>query len=63
MLTIDCDECVMQYTAACDDCMVTFLCDRDPSETVVIEAEEARAVRVLSGAGLVPHLRHQRRAG
>ena len=26
-LTIDCDECRMQGTSACADCVVTFLCD------------------------------------
>jgi hypothetical protein len=26
VLRIDCDECVMQATSACDDCVVTFLC-------------------------------------
>ncbi len=25
MLTIDCCECVMRDTAACDDCVVTFV--------------------------------------
>jgi hypothetical protein len=62
-LTIDCDECVMQGTDACDDCVVTFLLDRDPGEAVVIDAAEARAVRLLAGAGLVPGLRHQRPTG
>ena len=62
-LTIDCDECVMQGTDTCDDCVVTFLLDRDPDEAVVIDAAEARAVRLLAGAGLVPGLRHQRPTG
>ncbi len=62
-LTIDCDECVMQGTDVCDDCVVTFLCERDPEAAVIIDADEARTVRLLSGAGLVPRLRHQRRTG
>ncbi len=62
-LTIDCDECVMQGTDTCEDCVVTFLLDRDPGAAVVIDAEEARAVRMLGRAGLVPQLRHQRRTG
>ena len=62
-LTIDCDECVMQGTDTCDDCVVTFLLDRDPDAAVLIDADEARAVRMLSRAGLVPQLRHQRRTG
>jgi hypothetical protein len=62
-LTIDCDECVMQGTDTCEDCVVTFLLDRDPDEAVVIDAAEARVVRLLAGAGLVPGLRHQRPTG
>ena len=56
-LLIDCDECVMQHTHTCDDCVVTFICSRQPEEAVVIEVAEARAMRVLGDAGLVPHLR------
>lgn len=60
--TIDCDECVMQGTAACDDCVVTFLCSREPGEAVVVDVDEARAMRSLARAGLVPELRHVRRS-
>ncbi|MBW8824752.1 MAG: hypothetical protein JF603_00110 [Acidobacteria bacterium] len=62
LLTIDCDECELQGTRACDDCVVTFLCQRAPDEAVVIDVAEARAVRLLGQAGLVPTLRHHRRA-
>jgi hypothetical protein len=62
-LTISCDDCSMQHTAACDDCIVTFICDRDPDDAVVIDAEEARAVRLLHQAGLVPDLRYSGRVG
>jgi hypothetical protein len=62
-LTIDCDECVMQHTEACEDCVVTFLCDRDPGETLVIEAREERVVHLLQRAGMIPALRHERRTG
>lgn len=62
-LTIDCDECVMQHTAACDDCVVTFICSREPGEALVIDVEELRAVRMLNAAGLVPELRHRARTG
>jgi hypothetical protein len=62
-MVIDCDECTMQGTAACDDCVVTFLCDRDPGDAVVIDVEEARALRLLAEVGLVPELRHVRRTG
>jgi hypothetical protein len=54
---ISCDECVMQDTPVCDDCVVTFICGRDPDEAVVIDVAEARAVRLLGNVGLVPPLR------
>lgn len=59
-LTISCDDCVMRHTDACADCVVTFLCNRDPDDAVVIDAQEERAVRLLADAGLVPKLRHRR---
>jgi hypothetical protein len=62
-LTISCDDCKMQGTPACDDCVVTFLCNREPDEAVVIDASEERAMRLLQGAGLVPRLRHVLRTG
>ena len=58
---ISCDDCVMQATTACDECVVTFICGREPEEAVVIDVAEARAVRLLGEAGLVPPLRHERR--
>ena len=62
-LHIDCDECAMQHTEACADCVVTFLCDRDGQAPVVVDLVEARAIRMLGDAGLVPRLRHVRRTG
>lgn len=59
-ITIDCDQCTMQHTAACADCVVTFLCDRPEGEAVVLQLAEARALRVLADAGLAPALRHHR---
>jgi hypothetical protein len=41
---------------------VTFVLDRDPDDAVVIDAREARAMRLLAGAGLVPALRYSARA-
>ena len=58
---ISCDECVMQHTPVCDDCVVTFICGREPDEAVVIDVAEARAVRLLGEVGLVPRLRQVRR--
>ena len=60
---VDCSECVMQGTDTCRECVVTFICNREPDDAVVIDADEARAVRLLSDAGLVPRLRHEHRAG
>ena len=60
-LTISCDDCVARDSEACADCVVTFICGREPDDAVVIDAEEERAVRLLSRAGLVPDLRHRRR--
>ena len=60
-ITISCDECVMEGTTVCQDCIVTYLCDREPEEAVVIDVAEVRALRLLATAGLVPELRHARR--
>jgi len=62
-LTIDCDCCALRDTAACDDCVVSFLLGREPDDAVVIDADEARAMRMLERAGLVPTLRFSTRAG
>jgi hypothetical protein len=62
-LVIDCDDCAMQGTDCCADCVVTFICSREPGEAVVVDVAEERAIRLLSTAGLVPELRHVRRTG
>lgn len=62
-LTIDCGTCRMQHTAACGDCVVTFLVGRQADDAVVIDVAEFAAVRRLTRAGLVPELRHDRRTG
>ncbi|MDQ6798651.1 MAG: hypothetical protein M3011_11660 [Actinomycetota bacterium] len=54
---------MMQHTSVCDDCVVTFICGREPDEAVVIDVAEARAVRLLGDVGLVPHLRQVLRHG
>lgn len=58
-LIIDCDDCIGPTIGACDDCVVTFICDRDPNDAVVIDVAELRALRVLAEADLVPSLRHR----
>jgi hypothetical protein len=62
-ITISCDECRLQGTDACDDCVVTFICGRESDEAVIIDVDEERAVRLLGQVGLVPRLRHLRRSG
>ncbi len=62
-LTIECGTCVMRGTAACDDCVVTFLCGREPDDAVTIDLAEERAVRLLADAGLVPRHSANRPAG
>jgi hypothetical protein len=62
-LTIDCDCCALRKTDACDDCVVSFLLEREPEDAVVIDADEARAMRMLERAGLVPSLRFSTQAG
>lgn len=59
--TVDCGECVMRESAACEDCVVSFVVDREPGTALVIDVAEARAMRMLSRAGLVPELRHRPR--
>ena len=56
VVRIDCDECVMQHTEVCADCVVTFLCSRQPDEAIIIDVAEVRALRLLSEAGLAPRL-------
>ncbi len=60
-LTISCDECIMRNTDTCDDCVVTFLCNRAEGSAVVFDLDTARTVRLLGQAGLVPPLRHATR--
>ena len=63
-ITISCDDCSMQCTSACDDCVVTFLLrdDVEPSsndhEPLVLDLDQIRVVRLLGKAGLVPDLRY-----
>ena len=50
ILTITCDDCAMQHTDVCDDCVVTFLCAHDPEEAIVFELTETE-LRQLAQAG------------
>lgn len=62
-LTISCDDCAMQHSDHCEDCIVSFLCPSDEAGPLVIEPGEVRALRLLSSAGLGPELRHVPRQG
>lgn len=53
-MLIDCEQCAMQGTSACDDCVVTFLLSDGP---VDLDPAEVNALASLAGVGLVPRLR------
>jgi hypothetical protein len=53
-MIIDCQECAMRDTHACDDCVVTFLLTPGPVE---LSDTEVEALDNLAGGGLVPRLR------
>ena len=63
---IDCDECVMQATSACEDCIVPVLLGRAPSGAVPgrveLDEDEQTALTNLADAGMVAPLRLVRRA-
>ena len=61
--TIDCADCSHRQTSVCDDCVVSFIVGRQPEDAIVVDADEARAVRLLEQAGLVPGVRHSRQVG
>lgn len=53
-MLIDCRQCAMQETSACDDCVVTFLLGVQPLD---LDESEAVALDNLAEEGLVPRLR------
>ncbi|MCB1030526.1 MAG: hypothetical protein KDA95_04265 [Acidimicrobiales bacterium] len=57
VLRIDCDECALQNSAACRDCLVPCILGYEVGP-VVVDIAEARAVRLLAAGGLTPPLRH-----
>jgi ketopantoate hydroxymethyltransferase len=57
-ITIDCDSCSMRRTATCADCIVTHILSPAPVELMLVgDSEEARVVRLLEAAGMLPTLR------
>jgi len=55
-MLIDCEECAMQDTIACRDCVVSHLL-RDVVGPIEVDEEQVEALEVLAEAGLVPTLR------
>ena len=54
-MLIDCDTCLMRHTSACDECVVTLLCDG--MGRVELDDGERRALENLAEVGLCPPLR------
>ena len=57
-LVISCDTCCMRGTATCADCVVTHVLSSAAVETVSLDDDEMRVVRLLVKAGMMPTLRH-----
>lgn len=55
-MKIDCDECSMQHTNVCRDCVVGHLL-QDLLGPIEVDREHAAALEALADAGLVPQLR------
>jgi hypothetical protein len=63
-ISISCDECSLEGTSACEDCVVSYLLGGEETEdAMIVDVMEARAIRMLHGAGLLPELRFQQRVG
>lgn len=63
-MLVDCDECVMQHTDACSDCVVTAILEIQPGPLDLGEPE-VTALESMAELGLVPNLRlvPKRKAG
>lgn len=53
-MLIDCEQCAMLDTSACDDCVVTCLLGDGP---VDLSDRQTEAINNLADGGLVPRLR------
>jgi hypothetical protein len=53
-MLIDCEQCAMRDTSACDDCVVSCLLGEGPVE---VSDSQAEALANLAEGGLVPVLR------
>jgi pyrimidine operon attenuation protein/uracil phosphoribosyltransferase len=54
-MIIDCDACVAQHTPACQDCIVTALCD--DRSVLELAKDERAAIDAMSDAGLIAPIR------
>ncbi len=59
-MLIDCDDCVMQHTDACGDCIVTAILGTDDGVIELGDAERL-ALRNMADGGIVSPLRLVRR--
>lgn len=57
-MIISCHSCCMRATATCADCVVTHVLSPAAVETVSLDDDEMRVVRLLVKAGMMPTLRH-----
>ena len=55
-MIIDCEQCALQDTAACRDCVVSSLLHY-LAGPIEIDPEQAEALDILAEHGLVPELR------
>lgn len=60
-MLIDCDDCAMQNTPTCRDCVVGHLL-HDLLGPIEVDTEQASALELLAEVGLVPQLRLMPRA-
>lgn len=61
-MLIDCNDCTMQHTLACRDCVVGYLL-HDLMGPIELDHDRTVALGVLADAGLVPELRLMPRTG
>lgn len=59
-MLIECRTCAMQHSEHCADCVVSVLLEPSPRHaSVIVDADEERALRELARAGLIPEIRMQ----
>ncbi|HEX2857451.1 MAG TPA: hypothetical protein VHO26_08250 [Propionibacteriaceae bacterium] len=62
IVSIDCHSCRAD-ASACSDCVVAVLLPESIGTAPALDADERRALSILSQSGLVPPLRYQPPAG